>query len=141
MKRLLLLAILIFQYCTLFSQSTDAAKHWADSVFKSLTTAQRIAQTMIIRAHSNLGQKHTDEVTELIQKYNVGGLCFFQGGPVRQAKLTNHYQSLAQTPLMITIDGEWGLGMRLDSVQNLPRQLMYSHIVQLTMNLRLNVHH
>jgi beta-N-acetylhexosaminidase len=51
-------------------------------------------------------------------------LCFFQGGPVRQALLTNTYQSLAKTPLMIAIDGEWGLGMRLDSVINFPRQLM-----------------
>ena len=79
---------------------------------------------MVIRAHSNLGKEHVDEVVELINKYNVGGLCFFQGGPVRQAHLTNYYQSIAKTPLMVCIDAEWGLGMRLDSVINLPRQLM-----------------
>ncbi|HPH24510.1 MAG TPA: glycoside hydrolase family 3 N-terminal domain-containing protein, partial [Chitinophagaceae bacterium] len=79
---------------------------------------------MVIRAHSNLGEKHVQEVTNLIKQYNVGGLCFFQGGPVRQATLTNQYQKLAKTPLMIAIDGEWGLGMRLDSVINFPRQLM-----------------
>ena len=124
MKRSLFLTILFFQYCYVFSQSTDAAKQWADSVFKTLSKEEKIAQLMIIRAHSNLPQKHVDEATELIKKYNIGGLCFFQGGPVRQAKLTNHYQSIAKTPLMITIDAEWGLGMRLDSVQSLPRQLM-----------------
>lgn len=79
---------------------------------------------MIIRAHSNLGQDHIDAVTQLIRDYNIGGLCFFQGGPVRQASLTNYYQGIAKTPLMICIDGEWGLGMRLDSVINFPRQLM-----------------
>jgi len=79
---------------------------------------------MIIRAHSNLSAGHVQQVIDLIKKYNVGGLCFFQGGPVRQANLTNYYQSIAQTPLMICIDGEWGLGMRLDSVINFPRQLM-----------------
>jgi beta-glucosidase-like glycosyl hydrolase/CubicO group peptidase (beta-lactamase class C family) len=105
-------------------QSNLPAQQWVDSVFNSLTKEQRIAQLMIIRAHSNLGQKHVDEVTDLIKRYDVGGLCFFQGGPVRQANLTNFYQRLAQTPLMITIDGEWGLGMRLDSVINFPRQLM-----------------
>ncbi|WP_204311522.1 glycoside hydrolase family 3 N-terminal domain-containing protein, partial [Stenotrophomonas maltophilia] len=72
----------------------------------------------------NLGADHVNSVKELITKYNVGGLCFFQGGPVRQAILTNEYQQLAKTPLMICIDGEWGLGMRLDSVINFPRQLM-----------------
>ncbi|MEJ7684864.1 MAG: glycoside hydrolase family 3 N-terminal domain-containing protein [Segetibacter sp.] len=100
------------------------ANEWVDSVFNSLNRKQRIAQLMIIRAHSNLGPEHVASVTALIKKYKVGGLCFFQGGPVRQANLTNYYQSISKTPLLITIDGEWGLGMRLDSVINFPRQMM-----------------
>lgn len=78
---------------------------------------------MVIRAHSNLGPDHVQQVTDLIQKYNVGALCFFQGGPVRQASLTNYYQSIAKTPLLVTTDGEWGLGMRLDSITKFPYQL------------------
>jgi len=50
----------------------------------------------------------------------VGGLIFFQGGPVRQAKLTNHFQSKAKVPLLIGIDAEWGLSMRLDSTYRYP---------------------
>jgi beta-N-acetylhexosaminidase len=99
------------------------ARAWVDSVFKSLSKDEKIGQLMVIRAHSNLGPEHVAQVTELIQKYNVGGLCFFQGGPVRQANLTNFYQSIAKTPLLITTDGEWGLGMRLDSVTKFPYQL------------------
>lgn len=115
-------------YAQKFSEQTPAAIHWADSVANTLTPEQKIAQLMIIRAHSNLGQDHIDQVTNLIKKYNVGGLCFFQGGPVRQATLTNYYQNIAKTPLMIAIDGEWGLGMRLDSVINFPRQLMMGSV-------------
>lgn len=107
-----------------FYEKTPAAEKWVKKKFRKLSKDQRIAQLMIIRAHSNLGPEHVAEVTELIKKYNIGGLCFFQGGPVRQAMLTNMYQSIAKTPLMISIDGEWGLGMRLDSVINYPRQLM-----------------
>lgn len=107
-----------------FYKETKQAKNWVNKQFKKLSKDQRIAQLMIVRAHSNLGPDHVKQVTELITKYNVGGLCFFQGGPIRQAQLTNYYQSIAQTPLMICIDGEWGLGMRLDSVINYPRQLM-----------------
>ena len=107
-----------------FDKQTSQSKKWVDKVFKKLNKKQRIAQLMIVRAYSNMGQDHVEEVTKLIQDYNVGGLCFFQGGPVRQAVLTNYYQSLSNTPLMICIDGEWGLGMRLDSVINFPRQLM-----------------
>ncbi len=107
-----------------FYKKTPEAIRWVDSVFNTLSQDQKIAQLMIIRAHSNLGQDHINQVTNLIKQYNVGGLCFFQGGPVRQANLTNFYQGIAKTPLMIAIDGEWGLGMRLDSVINFPRQLM-----------------
>lgn len=107
-----------------FYEETPDAIKWVNKKFKKLNKDEKIAQLMIIRAHSNLGEDHVAKVTETIRKYNVGGLCFFQGGPVRQALLTNKYQSLAKTPLMISIDGEWGLGMRLDSVINFPRQLM-----------------
>ncbi|HUR65010.1 MAG TPA: glycoside hydrolase family 3 N-terminal domain-containing protein [Chitinophagaceae bacterium] len=103
-------------------------EQWVDSVFKSLSKEQRIAQLMVIRAHSNLGPDHVAKVTSDIKKYNVGALCFFQGGPIRQANLTNFYQSIAKTPLMITIDGEWGIGMRLDSVAKFPYQLTIGSI-------------
>ncbi len=128
MKKFLLITIL---GCSLFtskaqrfSEKSDASEAWVNAQFNKLTPEERIAQLMIVRAHSNLGEAHVKEVTDLVTKFNVGGLCFFQGGPIRQATLTNAYQSLAKTPLMIAIDGEWGLGMRLDSVINFPRQLM-----------------
>lgn len=104
-------------------RSTLSKEKWVDSIYRSLSADQKIAQLMVIRAHSNLGADHVAKVAGDIKKYNVGALCFFQGGPVRQADLTNYYQSIAKTPLMITIDGEWGLGMRLDSVTKFPYQL------------------
>ncbi len=110
-------------YTTAQHTSALPEKAWVDSVFRSLSKEQKIAQLMVIRAHSNLGPEHVKGVTDLIVKYNIGALCFFQGGPVRQALLTNTYQALAKTPLLITIDGEWGLGMRLDSVVKYPYQL------------------
>jgi beta-N-acetylhexosaminidase len=98
-------------------------QQWVDSLFNSLSEDEKIAQLMVIRAHSNLGPDHVAKVAGDIQQYNVGALCYFQGGPVRQANLTNYYQSIAKTPLMVTIDAEWGLGMRLDSVDKFPYQL------------------
>jgi len=126
MKFLLSVLIFLFFYSASSSQykSNLHANQWVDSVFHSLKRKQKIAQLMVIRAHSNLGPEHVSQVTELIKKYNVGGLCFFQGGPERQANLTNFYQSIAKTPLMVTIDGEWGLGMRLDSVISFQHQMM-----------------
>ncbi len=96
---------------------------WVDSVFASLTPEERLGQLFMIPAYSNKDMKHVREVRELIQKYKIGGLIFMQGGPLREAKLTNYYQGLSKTPLMIAIDGEWGLAMRLDSTPSFPKQM------------------
>ncbi len=96
---------------------------WVDSVFNSLTPDQRIGQLFFAAAYSSLGKKHVDLITEYIDKYKIGGLIFFQGGPKRQVKLTNIYQSRSKTPLLVAMDAEWGLGMRLDSCISFPRQM------------------
>jgi beta-N-acetylhexosaminidase len=125
MKRLLNIVLLLGTALTLTAQKPDkAARHWVDSTYKKLSDEERIAQLIVIRAHSNLGPAHVAHVDSMIRMYNVGGLCFFQGGPLRQALLTNYYQSIARTPLLVTIDGEWGLAMRLDSVTRYPYQSM-----------------
>ncbi|MFL5786987.1 MAG: glycoside hydrolase family 3 N-terminal domain-containing protein [Flavisolibacter sp.] len=126
MKKFLLCgSIFVLSACVSFAQynSKLSSSAWVDSVFRKLSKDQKIAQLIVVRAHSNLGTEHVQMVSELIKKYNVGALCFFQGGPVRQALLTNYYQSISKTPLMITIDAETGLGMRLDSVTKFPYQL------------------
>ena len=127
-KKVIIVCLLLFIAPHAFSQQfykqSHATKRWVRKQYKLLSDDEKIAQLMVVRAHSNLGVDHVQQVTELIKKYNVGALCFFQGGPVRQAVLTNYYQSIAKTPLMVCIDGEWGLGMRLDSIVNFPHQLM-----------------
>ncbi|UYQ92878.1 serine hydrolase [Chitinophaga horti] len=102
----------------------SAADQWADSVFNSLSHEERIAQLIMIRAHSNFGQDHINAVIRDIRNNKVGGLVFFQGGPARQANLLNAYQAISKVPLLVAIDGEWGLGMRLDSAIAFPRNLM-----------------
>ena len=47
----------------------------------------------------------------------------FQGGPVRQARLTNRLQAGSPVPLLIAMDAEWGLAMRLDSTVRYPYQM------------------
>ena len=101
----------------------DSSGAWVDSVYESLSRDERIAQLFMIRAYSNQGDEHRESILRLVKKYNIGGLCFFQGGPVRQANLCNLYQAEAKTPLLVAIDAEWGPGMRLDSTLSYPRQM------------------
>ena len=107
---------------------TTNPNKWADSVFATLTEAERIAQLFMVAAYSNKGVAHENEIKKLVEQYKIGGLIFFKGTPTVQANLTNTYQNLAKTPLMIGIDGEWGVSMRLDSTTIYPRQMMLGAI-------------
>ena len=98
-------------------------KSWADSVLQTLSLDQKIAQLMMLRIYSNKNKAYGDTMVARQARYQWGGYCFFQSYPVCQAQLTNRLQAVSQLPAMISIDGEWGLAMRLDSIGLYPRQM------------------
>jgi beta-N-acetylhexosaminidase len=101
---------------------------WVDSVLQSMSIDEKIGQFFMIPAYSDKADWHRKEVADLIHKYKVGGIIFFTGGPVRQALLTNYFQSVSETPLLIAMDAENGLAMRLDSTISYPQQMMLGAI-------------
>jgi beta-glucosidase-like glycosyl hydrolase/CubicO group peptidase (beta-lactamase class C family) len=132
MKKYFLLVLLVISISakSQIKSNHAIANAWADSVLKSLTKDQRIAQLMVLRLTSMDPQTkmpiyYDSLVGAMVQKYNIGGVCLFQGGPVMQGTTINNLQRIAQTPILVSIDAEWGVGMRLfDSVQALPHQMM-----------------
>ncbi|TPE43098.1 glycoside hydrolase family 3 protein [Pontibacter mangrovi] len=122
---------------SLLAALEDTSSYWVDSVFNTLTPEERIAQLIVIEAFSNKGPKYEADVMRLIKEYKVGGIIFFQGGPVRQAKLTNRYQAASKVPLWISMDAENGVGMRLDSAVEYPSQQMLGALAEDTLIYRL----
>lgn len=116
-----------------FFKDSDKETNWVDSIYNKMSLREKIGQLFMISAYSNKDSIHTNQVNALVQDYKVGGVIFFQGGPVRQAKLTNQYQSKAKVPLFIAIDGEWGLGMRLDSTYRYPWNMTLGAIKDLSL--------
>lgn len=120
--------IFFFIFVTGFSQPatvfTDFAskeeQKWADSIYNKLTFEERVGQLFMVAAYSNKDMDHVRSIDRLITDYKIGGVIFFQGGPVRQAKLTNRFQEKSKIPLFVGIDAEWGLSMRLDSTYRYP---------------------
>ncbi|MFV8334777.1 glycoside hydrolase family 3 N-terminal domain-containing protein [Flavobacterium sp. RSP29] len=104
---------------TLFELSPEGNK-WVDSVYNAITLEEKFGQLFMVAAYSNKDSVHIKAIDKLIVDHKIGGLIFFQGGPVRQVILTNRFQSKSKIPLFIGIDAEWGLGMRLDSTYNYP---------------------
>lgn len=134
---LIILILLIFNAVN--SQVIDKGEqNWVDSVFNSLSPDERIAQLFIVRAN-NPKEEYFPQVEQLIRSYNIGGVTFFGGTPYRQAKQTNKWQSIAKTPLFISIDGEWGLGMRLDSIRPFPYQMTLGAIQDDSLLYRMGV--
>ena len=134
---ILVLGILLLSYGFLnSSESTKEASypfqgadmHWVDSVFNTMSIDEKIGQLFMVAAYSDPKQNNTEAVKKLITEQHIGGVIFFKGSPVRQAQMTNEFQALAKIPLSVAIDGEWGLGMRLDSTISFPRQLQLGAI-------------
>ncbi len=100
---------------------TDHQK-WVDSVFAHLNTDEKIGQLLMPRGNYNA--KYDPELLKYwIKEFKIGGFVFFAGSPVRQANLVNELQSLSKVPLLIGMDLEWGLAMRLDSTVRFPYQM------------------
>ena len=119
-KHFLGLIVLAFSAGQCLAQ--DAESLWVDSVYNSLTLEQRVAQLICMRAN-NPDKPFDANVAKYIKKYNIGGVCFFRADAEAQVKQTNEWQAMAQTPLMVSIDAEWGLGMRVNKTLSYPYQM------------------
>ncbi|MDB4715615.1 serine hydrolase [Flavobacteriaceae bacterium] len=124
--RILLISLLSF--CSVYSQTTDpllstdyaAQQKWVDSVYSSLTLDQKIGQLFMVMAFSEQGEKHFDQISKNVTENEIGGVIFSLGGPLEQTNWLNKLQSKSKIPLLIGMDAEWGVAMRLDSVQPFP---------------------
>lgn len=90
-------------------------KKWVDSIYNGMSLQEKMGQLFMVDVFSSDPQSKIDKVKNLIKNQYIGGVIFSKGGPVRQAKLNNEFQAGSKVPLMIGMDAEWGLAMRLDS--------------------------
>ncbi len=101
----------------------EQATPWADSLLNTLSLDEKIAQLLMVQVYSNASKEEINETEKQIRKYKLGGIIFSKGGPVQQANLTNHFQEISDIPMLIAMDAEWGLSMRLDSTIIYPYQM------------------
>ncbi|MEO9892495.1 glycoside hydrolase family 3 N-terminal domain-containing protein [Aurantibacter sp.] len=97
-----------------------AQQRWVDAKYSSMSLDEKIGQLFMVMVASDQSKVATDKVKKLIQEQKIGGVIFSTGGPIRQAKLTNEYQKASKVPLLVGMDAEWGLAMRLDSTYAFP---------------------
>ncbi len=97
----------------------EKQKIWVDSIYNSLTLEEKIGQLFVPMVFSE-NDPQFDNTLKLIKKNHIGGIIFSRGEPVKQSQWLNEFQKHSKVPLLITMDAEWGIGMRLDSVIDFP---------------------
>lgn len=126
MRPFLLYLFLVASTCTVSSQNplvhkdSIAQQKWVDFQYSGMTLEHKIGQLFMVSIASDQNKAATDRIKDLIAEHHIGGVIFSKGGPIRQAKLCNEYQSRSKIPLLIGMDAEWGLAMRLDSTYAFP---------------------
>ena len=100
---------------------------------------QKVGQFFFPAVFINDTEENIQETERLIREHNIGGLTFFHS---RASAATNYeskkkvvfnddsyqkikdlivrYQKAASTPLLISIDAEWGLAMRIEKTPQYP---------------------
>lgn len=104
----------------LVTKDVLAQQRWVDSIYDQMDLRKRVGQLFMVRAISNNNKSNEVNVANLINTYHIGGIIYSSGGPVKQATLNNRYQAISNVPLLIGMDAEWGLSMRLDSTYAFP---------------------
>ena len=117
----LLTTLLLLLACTSYAQDPLLAKDkiaqqkWVDSVYNSLSLEQRVGQLFMVDAFSSKGEAEFKRLKNLVDNYHIGGIIFSKGTPSAQAEMHNKLQSYSKIPMLIAMDAEWGLSMRLDN--------------------------
>lgn len=102
--------------------SEKQSQKWADSILSGLRFEQLIAQKLMVPAWSRDATLSLETI-EAVEKYQIGGIIFFQGTAQTHNMALNYYQQLSAIPLLIGMDAEWGPAMRLDHVSKYPYPL------------------
>lgn len=115
------------------TENPEAQSKWVDSVYNSLSLKQKIGQLYMVQVMSNQNKAAKQALMSLIEEHQIGGIIYSNGGPRRQAILNNELQSLSKIPMLIGMDAEWGLSMRLDSTYAFPYNMALGAITDNTL--------
>ena len=106
-------------------KKADLAKmnQWVDSIFNRMTLDEKIGQLFMIVADPETSDLNTKKIIRYINEQKIGGILFSKGTVKNQATSTNLYQEKSKIPLFISLDGEWGLSMRLENTPQFPKNI------------------
>lgn len=111
-----------------FEQYLEGKGAWARTTLKNMTLEQKVSQLFFPYAYG-VYQSSDDpaykRLVDLVERFQVGGVVFFQGDPFSQAQLANDLQQLSALPLITSQDMETGAGFRLTRTTDFPSAMAF----------------
>ncbi len=98
----------------------SAESEWIDAELRKMSLEEKIGQFFMVAAYSNRGEEHLQHLDSLVTEQHIGGLIFFQGDRTNLQSSIGRFQSKAKFPLLIVMDAEWGVDMRLFGENRFP---------------------
>ncbi|MBR6282968.1 MAG: serine hydrolase [Muribaculaceae bacterium] len=105
-----------------------AMESWVEAQLRGMTPEQRVAQLVVMAVDPKDDAPTRALVKRYVEENRVGGLIYNECSMHELATIANYAQSLATVPLLMTIDGEWGLAMRVQGTLCYPRNLVLGAI-------------
>ena len=106
----------------------EKMNHWVDSVFDAMSYDERIGQLFMVIANPKSDNRNMQRLMRYVNEIKIGGILFHKGDPVTQAAVTNRLQKASRIPMLVSLDGEWGLSMRLSGTTRFPKNMMLGAI-------------
>ena len=114
---------------TLLAKADQAAmESWVDQTMAAMSPRERVAQLFVMAINPRDNDATRATVKKYVQDCKVGGFIYHESTVADQVAITNYAQSLATVPLLLTLDGEWGVSMRLKDTPLFPRNLLLGAI-------------
>ncbi len=96
------------------------AEKWVEDRYNSLSQSEKLGQLFIVALYTNKGENHIDEIRNIVNIEQIGGLILMQDDAAREINLINEFQQKSKTPMMIGMDAEWGLYQRIATAHKYP---------------------
>lgn len=98
----------------------EAEIPWVEQQLASMTLREKIGQFFMVAAYSGKDESHFRNIDSLVVRDRVGGLIFFQGNRENLVQCIDRFQKEASVPLLVGMDAEWGVSMRLSGEDRFP---------------------
>lgn len=109
-----------FQPKNLSSADLKKANQWVEEMYSSMSQKDKLGQLFIVALYTNKGEDYIQNVRNIVENEQIGGLILMQDDAAREINLVNEFQRKSKVPLMIGMDAEWGIFQRIAAAHKFP---------------------